>query len=189
MVHSSVAVIALVIGLAFVSSVSGAVSAMHIVCSGDATGRGTRVRSSIERDVMATYIWDRPLWAFDLPMDSMYRQPGVVRADYEELHQLLSGRPDYWLARVYANFNNDLDMFIRFGYDPGMIYHYVLKVPMDVYEGCVPDDNGLYADPRNWYLATEKNYVAKYSEADFDIYWGRRGRLCKTWSMMRYLCN
>ena len=79
-------------------------------------------------------------------------------------------------------------MFIRFGYDPDIVYHHVLKVPMDVYEGYVPDDHGIYADPCVWYQATEKLYISRYTEGEFKDYWANRRRICKMWSM-RYLCD
>ena len=111
---------------------------LHVVCCGEAMDFGTRIRSTISKGVMESSTWDRPLWGFDMPMDELTREPGLAECTCDELLAELSAKQHWWLARIYANYDNDLDMYIKFSYAPGMVYHFVLKVPMQAYAGLGP---------------------------------------------------
>ena len=80
----------------------------------------------------------------------------------------MRGRPCYWIAHVYANIDNYLEMFVRFGYQPDLVYHYVLKSPTEIYDGRAPGHHGIHVNPYKWYLSTKKVYIAKFTDAEFD---------------------
>ena len=75
----------------------------YAVASGQqAVGRGTIVRSTVRPRLFEVHRWIHPIGAFDMPMDTMTRDAGLISMTEEELDNLLetAGRP-YWVGRVY----------------------------------------------------------------------------------------
>ena len=83
-------------------------------------------------------------------MDEMTHRAGTTAMNYDGLLAYLQTK-DYWrIARVYKNFNGQLDMHIRWSYSP-RVHLYVLEFePLDVEIG---DDYELWPTPRGFYLA------------------------------------
>ena len=108
----------------------------HSVFGAQAVAGGTQINACIGRGVLEAYFWDRLIWSFDMAMDSFMQLSGLSQQTYEELQAELAATPEcYWIARCYANYDNDLVMYIWFSQDPGMIHHHVLKAPMQAYMG------------------------------------------------------
>ena len=131
------------------------------------------VLSTCSVGYVQSFQWDRPINGFDIPMDCLTQLPGTIETDYDGMVALLSanGNRNWWIAKIHANYKNDLDMYIRFGLLPGRVYHYWLIVPQKYYEGrSTTDENGVYADPRLWYYAEKKIFQKSYSEEEFEDY-------------------
>ena len=132
----------------------------------------TRILSTCSVGYVDTFEWDRPVNAMDFPMNELSQRTAGEQMDYDGMVAVLSANgPNYWIARIYGNYNNELDMYVRFGLLPGRVYHYELFVPKYRYAGRAIDETGFYADPRLWYYAERKVFVRGYSEAEFADYW------------------
>ena len=62
---------------------------------------GATVLSSTRPGHAATYVWGKPIGAFQFPMDAMTRHPGSQPMDYDQMEAILLGTGRYyWIARV-----------------------------------------------------------------------------------------
>ena len=151
---------------------------IHVIagCMAEIDALLSRVLSTCSVGYVETFEWDRPVNAMDFPMNELRQRPGVDELDYDGMVAVLSANgPNYWIARIYGNYDNELDMYVRFGSLPGRVYHYELIVPKLRYAGRVLDENGFYADPRLWFYAERKVFKGGYSEAEFALYWDSLG--------------
>ena len=99
---------------------------------------------------MESYESRVPIGEFKFPMDRMTQKLGPIAMNYEGLLQHLQTKPYWYIARIYKNFNGQLDMHIRWSYAES-VHHYVLEFdPLFVEIG---DDYELWPTPRDWYLA------------------------------------
>ena len=99
---------------------------------------------------MESYESRVPIGEFKFPMDRMTQKSGPIAMNYEGLLQHLQTKPYWYIARIYKNFNGQLDMHIRWSYAES-VHHYVLEFdPLFVEIG---DDYELWPTPRDWYLA------------------------------------
>ena len=138
----------------------------------------SRLLATSRRGYTEEYMWNRPISSFDWPMDQMTKVPGepVAMTEYQMLAECCrNGRTDWWFARCYGNYANNLDWYIWFGRHPGDVYHYELFTPVGLYEGRAPDSRGIYVDPRDWYLCERRVYRHTYTEAEFDLFWATMG--------------
>ena len=132
------------------------------------------VLSTCSVGYVQSFQWDRPINAFDFPMDCLTQLPGTIETDYDGMVGLLSanGNKNWWIAKIHANYKNDLDMYIRFGLLPGRVYHYWLIVPQKYYEGrSTTDENGVYADPRLWYYAEKRSFRTAIPKKNLKTIW------------------
>ena len=99
---------------------------------------------------METFESGHPIGAFDFPMDDMTCRAGTTAMHYDGLLAYLQTKDYWWLARVYKNFNGQLDMHVRWSYSTrGHLY--VLEFdPLHVEIG---DDYERWPTPRDFYLA------------------------------------
>ena len=147
-------------------------------CRAEIDGLLSRMLSTCSVGYVDTFEWDRPVNAMDFPMNELTQRAAGDELDYDGMVAVLSANgPNYWIARIYGNYNNELDMYVRFGLLPGRVYHYELIVPKYRYAGRVVDETGFYADPRLWYYAERKVFVRGYSEAEFADYWDSMGAI------------
>ena len=99
---------------------------------------------------MESYESHVPIGEFKFPMDRMTQKSGPIAMNYEGLLQHLQTKPYWYIARIYKNFNGQLDMHIRWSYAQ-RVHYYVLEFdPLLVQIG---DDYELYPTPRDWYRA------------------------------------
>ena len=153
----------------------------HVVASAQRQGTETIVRSTMRPNVMEQYRWMRPFYAFDFPMDSMTRDPGLISMSYDELETMLetAGEP-YWIGRVYRNYDsdsgrsNDLDFYVRWFRDE-LFHHYLLHMPTIVQEAeaSIGHTENVHADdpypaPSQWYMAVSRSYVRSYTMAEYN---------------------
>ena len=114
------------------------------------TSGDMEVHSSINRTTMETFESGHPIGAFDFPMDDMTRRAGTTAMNYDGLLAYLQTKDYWWLARVYKNFNGQLDMHVRWSYST-RVHLYVLEFdPLHVEIG---DDYERWPTPRDCYLA------------------------------------
>ena len=99
---------------------------------------------------MESYESRVPIGEFKFPMDRMTQKSGPIAMNYEGLLQHLQTKPYWYIARIYKNFNGQLDMHIRWSYDQRVNY-YVLEFDPLVVE--IGDDYELWPTPRDFYLA------------------------------------
>ena len=113
-------------------------------------GRAT-VLSSSRPGHAATYVWAKPIGAFEWPMDTMTRHPGSRPMDYDQMEAILQGTGRYyWIARVYKSYIGLLDMYINLmGED--RVARYILDYdPRDVTVG---KDYSGWPQPSDFYEA------------------------------------
>ena len=61
---------------------------------------GATVLSSTRTGHAATYVSEKPIGAFQWPMDAMTRHPGSQPMDYDQMEAILQGTGRYhWIAR------------------------------------------------------------------------------------------
>ena len=147
----------------------------HVVVGGKAcAGGGSIIKSSIRPFRMASYQWPRPVQAMDLPMDGLSQMPGIDEQSYDGLLAELrnSGGP-WWIGRVYRNYEHALDFYVRFSGDSGAIHHYELIMPPIISADDAADDDYPYPQPAEWYTATGKRWIARYTDAEYAAYVAR----------------
>ena len=134
----------------------------------------TEVLSTCSRGHVETFYRPGPVTALDMPMDNMSQRPGIRVMDYAGMLAIVSanGNQNYWIARCYANYRNHLDFYIRFGNLPGYVFYYELYVPDHPYLGKAMDENGLWADPSNWFCAYDRKLIECYTEEELAAIWG-----------------
>ena len=134
--------------------------------------KGYEVLSTCGIGVVETYDRDGPITAFDFPMNDLSKRAGTRSMTYEQMWSYLDyDGDDWWLMRVYANYDNNLDAYVIWGRLPGMVYHYELYVPDYLYEGVLPDEStGVYADPKHWFLAYARELQHCYTDDEFAMY-------------------
>ena len=141
----------------------------HVVtgaCPSD-EGDMMNVYSSMNKTSMEVYESDAPIGEFAFPMDAMTRKSGTITMNYDSLLQHLQTKPYWWIARIYKNFNGQLDMHIRWSYAQ-RVHYYVLEFDPLVVE--IGDDYELWPTPRDFYLArrairTTSNWTLEEYEA------------------------
>lgn len=145
----------------------------HCVCSALSTSDGQTVRSTMRPNRCKSYGSPKAAGAFDLPMDDLTELAGEETMDYEQHRQLLqSSGGHYWIGQVMRNYDRGLDFYVEFKGD-AFVYKYTLTMPDYVQEAenlhNEPnyEADGVYPAPSQWYLATGKNYVTKYSAAEW----------------------
>ena len=132
----------------------------HVVARGD--GSSMTIRSSLQPGVYQEHMRQRPLWAFDLPMDGLSRTGGIIQcSEADALQQAADSGLDYWEARCYRNYSGGLSFYVSFG-DYGVVHHYQLIMPVNVH-----DDTVAYPTPGDYYLATGKVYVGSFAAEEF----------------------
>ena len=136
-------------------------------------GGGSEVQGTIRPDTWLVYDSDHPAGGFDLPMNDLSVRDGEVSMNYEQHRaQLEATGRHYWLARCYRNYDGELDFYVEFKGDPH-VYYYQLTMPDRVIDGETYEDlpnydgDGIYPSPSQWYLATAKIYIRKYTAAEF----------------------
>ena len=75
---------------------------------------------------MESYESRVPIGEFKFPMNRMTQKSGPIAMNYEGLLQHLQTKPYWYIARIYKNFNGQLDMHIRWSYAES-VHHYVLE--------------------------------------------------------------
>ena len=112
---------------------------------------GMELLSTIRPRRMASYRWDRPIGAFEWPMDSMQRLPGESNLDYDQLLDYLEASGGYWwVARIYKSYTGLLDCYIMWKGE-NAVTRYILEFdPMDVTVGANYDG---WPQPPDFYLA------------------------------------
>ena len=103
--------------------------------------------------------------AFDMPImrmeqvgDPTYMTHAAMVADCEARLMHMHGR-------VYRNYDGDLDLYIKFAFDDH-IYHYQLVMP-PMATGADYSEDDPYPTPQQYYLATGKTYVRRYTPAEW----------------------
>ena len=74
----------------------------HAVAGSVAYGEGSMTYATIAPSRTERYAWDRPVGAFQWPMDAMERLAGIEDLDYDGLLARFQamGRP-FWIARIW----------------------------------------------------------------------------------------
>ena len=128
-----------------------AMPGFHVVTGACPMPNGNmELHCSINRTTMEAYESALPIGGFDFPMDEMTHRAGTTAMNYDGLLAYLQTKDYWWLARIYKNFNGQLDMHIRWSYSP-RVHLYVLEFdPLHVEIG---DDYELWPTPRDFYLA------------------------------------
>ena len=81
-----------------------------VVASKAKRGGGTVVKCTMRPKCMATYEWNRPIAAFQFPMDAMTQIPGITIQSYDELlAELRSTAGSWWIARICRNYEHGLE--------------------------------------------------------------------------------
>ena len=65
-----------------------------------------------------------------------------------------------------------MNAYIRFSHDADAVHHYVLDLPTIVVDPQADAAGELYPQPDLWYLATHKTWVRRYTDTEYDDYWG-----------------
>ena len=88
---------------------------------------------------------------------------------YDVLFQrLCAGCGPWWLARIYGNYDGELDCYVKFSDDRAAVHHYVLEMPP---ASIVPGaDAASYPEPSLWYYATGKRYICRYTDDEWAAY-------------------
>ena len=133
----------------------------------------TEVLLTCSRGHVETFYRPGPVTVLDMPMDNMSQRSGIRQMDYAGMLAIVSanGNQNYWIARCYANYRNHLDFYVRFGNLPGYVFYYELYVPEHLYLGKAMDENGLWADPTNWFRAYERKLIECYTEEELAARW------------------
>ena len=128
-----------------------------------------QVLSTIARGWVEFYRRAGTIGTFDFPLEDMTRFGEAVEMDYAAMEDYVSagGNTNWWLARFYGNYDNQLDGYIRWGTMPGMVYHYEFRGPEYLYAGVPMNEHGIYVDPRNWFRSTSYRLIRVYTDAEF----------------------
>ena len=146
----------------------------HAVAGSVAYGDGSMTYATIAPSRMERYTWDRPVAAFQWPMDAMERLSGIEDLDYDGLLARFQamGQP-FWIARIWKNYGGLLDMHVRFSC-PDKIYYYVLDFAAE-HVGTGPAYD-LWPQPRDFYLARAAIPTAmSWTLPEYDDYWRNGG--------------
>ena len=79
------------------------------------------------------------------------------------------------MARIYENYDKNLDAHIKFSEDPGAVHHYVFELPPMVVDPQTDVVAEIYPQPNVWYYAISKTWIRRYTDADYDEYWSAMG--------------
>ena len=132
------------------------------------------MKSSTRPFRMASYKWARPVQAMDMPMDGLSQIPGIDEQGYDDLlAELSKSDGPWWIGRIYRNYEHALDFSVRFSGDSGAIHHYELIMPPIVAADDAADDDYPYPQPAEWYTATGKRWIGRYTDAEYAAYVAR----------------
>ena len=154
----------------------------HVVAAAKGLSGGqSEVIASMRPGVNQHYASTKPVTAFDLPLNDLTMIPGLTYESYDQLLLQLSDTTEpWWLARIYENYNRNLDAYIKFSEDRGAVHHYEFMLPPMVVDPQTDNVADIYPQPNAWYYAISKTWIRRYTDADYDEYWGAGGTMDNT---------
>ena len=139
-----------------------------VVAAKSMAGGRTMFKVTVVPMRVVTYIWPRPIAAFDLPVDHVLPMPGVpglTTAGYADLLlELSSTSGSWWVARVSRTVNHTLNFYMRFSDDVHAIHVYELVFPDFVTADDVPDGGPSYPGLSQWHEAIGKRWIARHDD-------------------------
>ena len=145
-----------------------------VVAAKSMAGGRTMLKVSVVPMRVVTYLWPRPIAAFDLPIDDddllpMPGVPGLTTAGYADLlRELSSTSCSWWIARVCRTVKHTLNFYMRFSDDVHAIHLYELVFPDFVTADDVPDGGAFYPSMSQWHEAIGKRWIARHDDVEFE---------------------